>query len=170
MHRIALACLASLTLFAPTSAFADWTLNLGYQNPAGSTYGLNFLYMGAKWAFEAGIGWVDASTTVDDDDDDKDDDKDGDKDDDDSASLALGGDIDLKYLFSSGSIRPFLQAGFGVGIGGRVGDGSGASAGTGSGFGGAGLLVGSKSLYLYGSYNINGSDHSFVQAGLGFDI
>jgi hypothetical protein len=163
-----------VALFWSQSAHANWSLNLGYQNPVVSTFGVNFLYSSGKWAFEAGIGWVDVNAQVDDDDDDDEnatpaaDNKD--KDDDDNASLHVAGDIDLKYYFGSGGFKPYVQGGFGVGIGASAGDDSGAGAGTGGGFAGLGLWFGSGTPYGYASLNVGGSGHTFVQAGFGFDI
>ena len=155
-----------VTLFS-SSAFANWTLNVGYQNPIVSTWGLNLLYIGSEWGFEAGVGWVDAEANVDDDEDDNNNNP-TDDDDDDSASLRVAGDIDLKYFFMSGAARPFLQGGFGVGLGAKSGEGAGA--GTGSGFVGLGILLGSPAIYGYGSINAISSEDTFIQAGLGVDI
>jgi len=167
------ALLAFVAALVATPALANWSLNLGYQNPAVSTFGVNFLYHGSNWHFETGIGWIDADASVDEDDDDDtsgSDDKDKD-DDKDTAGLSLAGDVDLKYLFSSGGLRPFIQAGFGIGVGARAGDGAGFGAGTGGGFFGGGLFLGSPSFYGYGSYNLGGGGgDGFVQAGIGFDI
>ena len=55
--RVALLVLAALAgLGASTPARADWTWNVGYQNPAGSTFGLNLLYLGTQWGIEFGVG------------------------------------------------------------------------------------------------------------------
>jgi hypothetical protein len=88
----------------------------------------------------------------------------------DRASVHVAGDIDLKYFLTSGGARAFIQGGFGLGFGAAVGDGGGAGAGTGGGFAGIGLLVGSPSVYAYGSFNLSGSQDTFLQAGLGIDI
>jgi len=147
-----------------SQANANWTLNLGYQNPVVSTWGLNLLYIGSQWGFEVGVGWVDAEANVDEaENNNNNQDRDKNK-----ASIEIAGDVDLKYFFTSGTARPFLQGGFGVGLGAKAGEGAGA--GTGGGFVGLGILLGSPSVYGYGSFNINGSDHSFLQAGLGVDI
>ncbi len=148
---------ASLVTVSSSTAHANWTLNVGYQNPIVSTWGLNLLYIGSRWGFETGIGWIDAETGTD-----KNDDKDS------KASIHIAGDVDLKYFFSSGTARPFIQGGFGVGLGAQSEVGAGA--GTGGGFAGVGILLGSPKLYGYGSYNLGSSENSFVQAGLGFDI
>jgi hypothetical protein len=162
---------------AASPARADWTWNVGYQNPAVSTVGLNLFYIGPKWGFETGIGWVDVRANADDDaDNDKDDDgdgvvdEDGEKDDDDGASLRLAGDVDLKYFLGSGGARVFLQAGLGIGIGAAAGDNSGVGAGTGAPFGGVGALFGGPSLYAYVSGNVRSDLDPFLQAGIGFDL
>jgi hypothetical protein len=166
LHFLSILVLVVGTLFA-SSAHANWTLNVGYQNPIVSTWGLNLLYIGSQWGFEAGIGWIDAEAKVDEDEPDNnsnnDPDEDGSK-----AAIAIAGDIDLKYFFASGAARPFLQGGFGVDLGAKSGEGAGA--GTGGGFVGLGILLGSPSIYGYGSINVNGSQDSFYQAGLGVDI
>lgn len=163
--------LAVMLVAGASVAEANWTVNVGYQNPVVSSWGLNLLYIGSSWGFEVGVGWIDANANIDGDDDDdgngKNDEAD---DDDDKASLALAGDVDVKYFFMPGSARPFAQAGFGVGFGATAGDDAGAGAGTGGGFAGVGILLGSPTFYGYGSFNVNGSDHTFVQAGLGADI
>lgn len=150
----------ALCFFMLTSgvAKANWSLNIGYQNPVVATWGLNLLYLGNQFGFEAGVGWVDVDGQVADDDEE------------DRASVRVAGDVDLKYFFNSGGARAFIQGGFGVGFGAAAGDGGGAGAGTGGGFAGIGLLVGSPSVYAYGSLNLNGSQDSFFQAGLGVDI
>lgn len=168
--RLVLA-LVALSSGLATEAQANWSANVGYQNPAVSTYGLNFLYLGSQWAFETGIGWIDAEASADDDDDDAAGTATGEaKDKDDGASVHVAGDIDVKYLFSGGGLRPYIQAGVGVGIGAAAGDDSGAGAGTGGGFVGIGLFVGGTSAYGYASINAGGGDSTFVQAGIGLDI
>lgn len=149
-------------------AEANWTLNIGYHNPIVSTWGLNLLYIGSKFGFEAGVGWVEVDANGDDDQDDQP----GDDENEDTAALRIAGDVDLKYFINSGAARAFLQGGVGVGIGANAGDesGAGAGAGTGGGFAGIGLLIGSPSVYAYGSFNISGSEDTFLQAGIGFDI
>ena len=151
------------------TALADWTLNVGYQNPAVSTVGVNFLYQGGRWGFETGIGWIDVDAQTDSDKDDAEaettEPKKGDQ-----ASVRVAGDVDVKYFFSSGGIRPFVQGGFGVGIGASAGDDSGAGAGAGGGFGGLGLFFGSGTPYGYASFNAGGGGGTFLQAGVGVDI
>lgn len=147
---------------SPADGAQGWSWNLGYQNPANADFGVNFLYMGSRFGFELGIGRLHLDA--------EDDDNVNDSDDDDNSSLAIGGDVDLKYFFGGGSVRPFIQGGFLVGVGGQAGDDSGFGAGTGSGFGGLGIMADASSWYVYGSYNIGSWDYDFVQAGLGFDL
>jgi hypothetical protein len=157
--------LVGMLLLSGSPAHADWTWNLSYQNPAVSTFGVNLFYMGNPWGFEVGLGWIDVDASKRDEEEDKDD---GKKKDDDSARIRLAGDVDVKYMLASGKFRPYVQGGFGVGLGADSDAGAGAS--TGGGFAGLGILAGSPSFYVYGTYNINGSRHDFVQAGLGFDL
>lgn len=162
--------LTGLLLFAP-DCFANWTLNLGYQNPRPATYGVNFLYVGSQWGFEAGIGWidVDAEADTDDDDDDEGAGKKEDDDDENDASFAVAGDVDVKYFFSSGGVRPYLQLGLGAGLG--ADDDSGVHAGAGGPFVGLGIFGGSPSLYVYVAASTSGSrDAPRIEAGIGFDI
>lgn len=163
-----------ISALAATTASANWTWNVGYQNPAVSTFGLNLFYLGSEWGFEIGLGWIDVDARTDDEDDDEveavageeaEKDKDKDKD---RAAVHLAGDADVKYMLSSGKFRPYLQGGFGLGIG--ASSDSGAGAGTGGGFAGLGILAGSPALYVYGSYNLNSARNGFVQAGVGFDL
>jgi len=157
--RIAVVLGAILGLWgASEPATANWTANVGYQNPAGSTLGLNFLYFGQSWAFEWGIGWIDLKSKDNEDDDESD-----------KTTLEVAGDIDLKYLFGGRSLRPYLQAGFGYGAGAAFGDSSRAGVATGSGFGGIGVITADPGFYGYASYNLTRSG-SFIQAGLGVDI
>ncbi len=162
-----LALIAFVLMVDSGKAYGNWTLNLGYHNPVGATYGVNMLYFGSKWAFEAGLGWARVTKTTTDEQttasegDDKED-----------LSVSFGGDIDGKYLFGSGSLRPYLQAGIGAGFGATVGDHSDAGAGVGGLFLGAGLLIGAPKLYVYGSAIAGAHTDSDIswQAGLGFDI
>jgi len=155
--------IASIATSTSSSALANWTLNVGYQNPIVSTWGLNLLYIGSQWGFEAGVGWVDAEANVNEDEDDR-----NPGEEEKGASFRVAGDIDLKYFFMSGAARPFLQGGFGVGFGAKSGEGAGVGAG--GGFVGLGILLGSPAIYGYGSYNVSGSENTFLQAGLGVDI
>ncbi|MEY4066631.1 MAG: hypothetical protein RIR26_2839, partial [Pseudomonadota bacterium] len=52
--RVAL-CTASIAT-AHAAHAGSWGMLLGYNNPAGSRVGLNFLYQDAPWGFEFGFG------------------------------------------------------------------------------------------------------------------
>jgi len=163
-YLMAAIILASSVLAVSRPAMANWTLNLGYQNPAGSSYGVNFLYFGQQWGFEIGIGWMELKAK------DSDDANNGTNNNDkkDNASLKVAGDIDVKYFFSGRSLRPYAQLGFGYGAGAAVGEDAGAGVATGAGFAGIGLIAGDPGFYGYASFNVGAG--SFLQAGLGFDI
>lgn len=122
-----------IMLLASASARADWTWNVGYQNPAVSTFGFNLFYMGNPWGFEVGLGWIDVSSHKNDDSGDEIQPKEGDDGDDkSSAGIHLAGDADVKYMLSSGKFRPYVQGGFGLGIGAESDRGAAASAGAAS--------------------------------------
>lgn len=144
-------------VFAASLAKAEWAWNIGYHNPPSSQVGLNFAYFWTKWAFEIGIGYVNI--------DDKD--KDNKNEEDDDTNIRVGGGINMKYLFSYGVVRPYLQGGFGMATGIDVGDDASAGAGLGGGYFGGGLYIKSSSVHVYASYNV-GNSTSFLQAGLGF--
>ncbi len=159
---------AGLVGIAP-EGFADWTLNVGYHNPRPATYGVNFLYLGSQWGFEAGIGWIDVNAEKSSDDDDDDATDGSAKDDDGDASFAVAGDVDVKYFLASGGVRPYLQFGLGAGFG--ADDDSGFNAGAGGPFGGIGLLAGSPSLYVYVAGTVDGAVQGpRLEAGVGFDL
>ncbi|WP_234996138.1 hypothetical protein [Pseudobacteriovorax antillogorgiicola] len=158
-----------ITFGLSSPVLANWTLNLGYHNPPGATVGVNFLYFSSDWAFEVGIGWVDADAETDDEDDDAADTSDDD--DEDSVSVRASGALNFKYFLGSGGFRPYLQIGVGAGIGAKAGDDdSGVGAGVGGGYGGLGIMAGSPSFYGYASYNIGRGSDGFIQLGFGFDI
>ncbi len=125
---------------------------LGYNNPAGSRVGLNFLYQGAPFGFEVGVGDVEETKT-------------------DSGAkkgMVVWGDVDIKYYPSTGLWRPFLEGGltYAVGLG---GDERGIAAG--SPFVGGGLLYsGSTVLFHIGAdYKIN-ERVTYPAAGFGFRL
>ena len=62
-------CFLTLIFANPSPLLANWTLNLGYNNPPSATVGANFLYFAKNFAFEIGLGWVDGEATSSDDDD-----------------------------------------------------------------------------------------------------
>jgi hypothetical protein len=136
----------------PLKARAAWSFNFGYNNPPGAVIGANFLDFWTNFALEFGIGYVNGSSSSSKN----------------SDTLAVAGDVNLKYLFlSSALIRPYLQGGFGLASSTTVGNNGGVALGTGGGFGGGGLFIKGRSVYAYGSYNISSSS-PFWQAGLGF--
>lgn len=128
------------------TAQANWTWNIGYQNPPGALVGVNLMYLGTQWAFEAGVGSITNSDN----------------------STSVGGDLNLKYLFGTGWFRPYLEAGVGLSTGAKTGDNAGVSAGTGGGFVGGGLLLKGNPFYVYlGAVSAN---TTIPQVGLGFDF
>ncbi len=147
--------ICSLLLFVSTGAIAGWTANLGYNNPPGAI-GLNFLYLGTQWGFEAGVGKVNANSTTDDS---------TTKNDESSSSLALSGDLNLKYFLSRSSFSPYLQGGVGAGLG---ASNSGVGAGLGGGFLGLGLMIGNEGFHLYAG--VIGAKSFGAQIGLGMKI
>lgn len=139
-------------LFMSTQAYAgNWTLNLGFQNPGVSQFGVNFMHEWTNWAVELGIGNISARFE----DDDK---NNNDKDD---SSIALAGDVDVKYFFNRNKIRPYMQLGKFLAT--RNLD-----------FGSGGLFVGGGFFFgqpkLHGYLSLNYSNNLFAQAGIGFDI
>jgi hypothetical protein len=129
-----------------------------------SKLGINFLYWGSQWNFEIGLGWLDADATADDG-------SSNTTNNEDKVSVAVAGDIDVKYRFGSGGIAPYLQLGIGAGSGVQVGDESNAGVGLGGPFAGGGLFFGKPNLYAYVAANyLLESKVTEVQAGLGFDI
>lgn len=162
MKRLILAFIALLvvllTTSVPVNAYArGWSWNIGYHNPPGATVGLNFLYQWTNFAFEAGVGSIDSknnnssSTTG------------GENK---SNTVTVGGDINLKYLFGSGWLRPYLQGGVMTGV---AADNDSAGAGTGSGFWGGGLFLQGNPFYFYLGANVLRSNTDGF-AGLGFDF
>ncbi|MCX6128150.1 MAG: hypothetical protein NTX25_03685 [Proteobacteria bacterium] len=153
-----------LSSLASSPIYANWTFNLGYHNPMNAKFGLNLLYWGSQWNFEAGVGWFDGDVRATDD-------KNETNKDDDGVSVALAGDINFKYRFSTATVAPYLQIGLGASTGATVGDNNDAGANLGGPFIGAGLMLGKPNLYGYAAYNISSSQNSGqFQAGLGFDI
>ena len=162
LYILAIAIFFSAVSFE--SAKANWSLNLGYNNPPGSL-GVNFLYWSGKIGFEVGIGQVKASAESE-----NTDTSSGGGDTDGNNTLGVGGAISGKYFFSGGGVAPYVQLGVGAGFGvSSDEDGSDAGAGVGGLYGGVGLMFGNPSLYFYGGL-ISGGNNSSVQAGIGFDI
>lgn len=149
------------------SALANWSWGIGYHNPPSSTYGVNFMHLWSNWAFEVGLGYLgsaessnkntgtDSGTTT-------------------QSQLYAGGDMNLKYLFSSGFFRPYIQAGAGTSVSlGNTSNSSnnsnspGANASLNANFVGAGFMLMGSEFYFYASYlaTNNGS----AQIGIGFN-
>lgn len=134
-----------------------WSWNLGYNNPPGATVGLNFMHLWTQWAFEVGVGGVQQSQGV-------------------NATTgqetkvtSVLGDLNLKYLFSSGTVRPYLQVGTGTSASIVSQSGTSLSAGVGGLYYGGGLFLMGSSFYLYLSVN-SGGGSGYPQVGLGFDL
>ena len=143
-----------------TLAKEGWSVNLGYHNPPGATIGVNFLRFWTNLAFELGVGWLDLSSSTR-----TNNSGNGSTG---SSSFGIAGDANLKYLFGSGGLRPYIQGGLSVGSVTSVGDNTGVAAGTGGGFFGGGLFLIGQKIYGYGSINSAGGLNTFVQGGLGF--
>lgn len=138
--------LICLSLLCCSVAKADWTWNLGYQNPAGSTVGLNFLHFWSNWAFEIGVGYINAQ----------------------DSRVTVAGDLDFKYLFGSSWFRPYLMAGLGYGTGALFEQNGGVSAGASGGFWGGGIFLKGNPFYVYTGL-VAGRGTTF-QLGIGFDL
>ncbi len=138
---------------------AEWSLNLGYQNPHGSRLGLNALYWGSQWNFEAGLGWIDAQAD------------DGSTSGSSQVATQLYGDINGKFRLTSGSIAPYLQLGIGTGTAASVGSHSGAGLSLQAPYVGLGLMLGKSKFYGYGAYDYFWeAKASEVQFGIGFGL
>jgi hypothetical protein len=163
MRKQLLVALASLGLCLASPSYANWTLNLGYHNPMNADLGVNFLYWGSQWNFEVGIGWVDADAKATDDADET-------VKDDDGVGLALAGDLNVKYRFTTGGIAPYVQLGIGAWTSAAIGDETDANADLGGPFVGLGLMLGKPNFYGYAAYNVDKNENDQIQAGIGFDI
>ena len=134
-----------------TAAAGSWGALLGYNNPAGSKLGLNFLYQGPTWGFELGAGGLAAVSDSDND-----------------SSGVIWGDLDLKYYFASSLWRPYFEGGMAYTV---AAGGAGNGIAAGSPFVGLCVLYsGSKVLFtVAGDYKIN-SGGFYPSAGLGFRL
>lgn len=145
-----------------------WGWNVGYHNPAGATVGLNLQYLGASWAFETGIGWLDVRQDKQPSGGSSSSNNSSSNDGKTTTSVTASGDVDVKYFLTGGGggggVRVYLQGGVGVGLGAGSG---GAGIGTGGGFGGLGLLFGGSKVYAYAAYDLDSARDGFVQAGIG---
>lgn len=132
-----------------------WSWNIGYHNPPGSNFGLNFQYFWTNWAVELGVGSINSSNN---------------NNNNNSSAVSVGGDVNLKYLFGSSTFRPYLEGGVGMGTAAASGSNGGVSAGTGSGFLGLGLMLKGNPFYFYiGAVSGNNSSGD-LNLGLGFDF
>jgi hypothetical protein len=143
-------------LLFPYKSMADWSWNLGYNNPPGATLGLNFMHLWTNWAFEVGLGAVQQSKGVD---------VSGKE----VKSVSLLGDINMKYLFSSGTVRPYLMLGAGSAASVVQSNQTSVSAGIGGSYYGAGIFLMGNPFYVYLGY-ANGGGNGFPQVGLGFNF
>lgn len=127
----------------------DWGMMISHNNPAGSNIGLNFLYQSATvWGFEVGVGGLYGRSSQS------------------SSDVGTWGDVDVKWLPSTGPWRPFLEGGMAFALG-AGSSGSGLVAG--SPFAGGGILYsGAKILFhLTGDYKFN-SGSLYPAVGIGF--
>lgn len=132
------------------TANAQLSLNIGYQNPVEANFGANILYTWTDWAAELGVGFLGSG-----------------KNNADKSALRIGGDLDLKYMFLGGSLRPFLQSGMYWDFSSTLSDND-LNFGN-KFFAGAGFFVFGSGVYSYASYN-TGPPGWFLQAGLGFNF
>ena len=148
MRLLYIMIVASVCNFAFTEkAKANWTLNIGYQNPPGSSFGLNFLKFAGNWGFELGIGGFSAEFGGGD------------------GGVDVSGGLNGKYFIGSASVKPYLQLGLHAGMS----VGSNFSFAAGGLYGGLGLLFGSPKFYFYLA-GITDITNMAPQLGLGFDI
>lgn len=142
-----------------TMAQANWSWNLGHNNPPGATVGLNFMYLWTNWAFEIGVGGVSQSSSTD---------SNGDE----TKSTSVLGDMNFRYLFRSGQVfRPYLQVGAGSAATVTTGDNTDAGAGVGGLYGGAGIYLMGNPFYVYAGLVSGGrGSGSSMQYGVGFSF
>jgi len=141
-----------ISLFISNLALAgDWSFNLGYNNPPGSTVGLNFMDLGSQWAFEFGVGGIQSNNQG-------------------NSSTSVLGDINFKYLFGGSGVRPYIQVGAGSAATVTTGSGTTANVGIGGVFGGVGIMAVGRPLYIYLSGDVGGNSNFFFQAGVGYSF
>lgn len=142
-----------------------WSLGVGYHNPPGSTIGVNFMHLWTNWALELGIGYIgsyesennNASNNQ----------NNSSASDRDKVIYTVAGGINLKYLFGSGPVRPYLQGGLATFISTSNSGTVGAGASLNDPFGGFGIFFSlGKEAYLYVSYLLVNT--STLQIGVGF--
>jgi hypothetical protein len=155
--------IVSILLFSGV-AKADWSWGLGYHNPPGATVGVNFMHLWRNWALELGVGYIGSNEYANNKaNDNKNNPAASDSD---RVTYTVAGDVNLKYLFSSGFVRPYLQGGVGTYVSTTSSGAIGAGASLSHPFGGAGLFFMGRSMYLYVSYLF--INQSTFQAGIGF--
>lgn len=137
-------------------ASAEWGANAGYHNPPGSNIGVNFMYQWTNWAFEAGVGGVDTSSSSTTNSSSS------------TSTLSVGGDVNLKYLFGGKGVRPYLGAGVLLGTSASAGGSTGVSAGSGTSFFTGGIMAGSRTYFYLGG-NLY-SSRIELSLGLGFNF
>lgn len=140
-------------------AASGWSWGFGYHNPPNATLGLNFMHLWSQWAFELGLGYVNSSEN------------DSSNDTNSSSNqkninVSIAGDLNLKYLFGSGSFRPYIQGGSYAGVSAQGGNQTGANASLNGGFLGLGFFIMSSSVDFYISYITAGKGS--LQLGLNF--
>jgi hypothetical protein len=130
-----------------------WGASAGYNNPAGSSLGLNIISMGSTFGFEVGVGGLSATSN------------------DKNSNAGLWGDADVKIFFAE-KLRPYIEAGFATGLGGQAGDDSGLGLSAGSPFVGGGLLYQGSSLFGYAAldYRLNSKTWVAPVFGLGLQF
>jgi hypothetical protein len=138
--------------FSAEAAAGPWGVLLGYNNPAGSNLGVNFLYdSGSTWGFEVGVGGLYSTATES------------------TKSLSTWGDADIKWFPSAGLWKGYLEGGLSISLGSSTTAGSGV--GVGSPFVGGGIMHSGQSVifHLTADYKIN-SRTVFPSAGIGFKL
>lgn len=148
-----------ITLSTQKAEAGEWGMLLGYNNPAGSNLGLNFLYQSSgSLGFEVGVGGLYRTTTTTT--------TSGAASSTSETSIDTWGDIDLKWLPGAGPWRPYLEGGLAFGLG-AGSSGSGIAAG--SPFVGGGLLYSGRTMlfHITADYKIN-SRYLYPSAGIGF--
>ncbi len=148
-----------MLLLNSSVTFANWSWNIGYHNPPGSAFGLNFMKLWSNWAVEVGIGYLGSSETKS-----STTNSGSSNSNSNTAQISTSGDLNLKYLFSSGTFRPYLQGGLGTAA--SVSNKTGANASASNNFVGAGFFLMGSSVYFYTSYVYN--TEGLFQVGIGF--
>lgn len=149
--------LALWLLVATPPCLAQFTLNLGYQNPAPALLGLNGQYLLPNLAIEVGLGWANLKPDEEEESDKR------------RATLTLLGGVNLKYLFLTGAFRPYLEGGFTLQNNYYLATKLGADLSTGPPFFGFGALIGSAPLYGYlGAVYLQ--SQIFAQVGVGWTM